>query len=119
MERLKEKEKGHVNVEENEDGEDSESSKDSLDGIHFEDSEEERIHDFDEDIGEGLNNGVDNGAGTCGVDNGDGTCQMDNGQGIHKGMTTVEMDKEHVINDYYITYELDSGTNDDSDDGRP
>ncbi|CAI8619407.1 unnamed protein product [Vicia faba] len=111
MERLKEKVKGHVNVEENEDGEDNKSSEDSLNGIHFEDNEEERMHDFDEDMGEG--------AGTSGMDNGDGTCQMDNGQGIHKGLTTTEMQREHVIEDDYITYELDSGTDDDSDDGRP
>ncbi|CAI8591386.1 unnamed protein product [Vicia faba] len=118
IERLKEKEKDHDNIKENEDGEDSESSEDSLDVIHFEDSEEEMMHDFDEDIGEELNNRVDNGAGTGGVYNGDGisqidnvdgTSQMDNGQGIHKGMTTVEMDREYVVDDYYITNELDMG----------
>ncbi|CAI8615419.1 unnamed protein product [Vicia faba] len=107
MERLKEKGKGHVNVEENEDGEDNESSEDSLNGIHFEDSEEERMHNFYEDIGEGASIGR--------VDNGDGTSQMDNGQGIHKGLTTTEIQKEHVIEDDYITYKLDNGANDDSD----
>ncbi|XP_058764112.1 uncharacterized protein LOC131637534 [Vicia villosa] len=62
------KEKENVNVEESEDGE---SSEDSLDGIHFDDSEEERMNDIDEDVGEEINNGaggVENGAG--GVENG-------------------------------------------------
>ncbi|CAI8584336.1 unnamed protein product [Vicia faba] len=111
MERLKEKQKGHVNVEENEDGKDSESYKYSLNGIHFEDNEEERMHDFDEDMGED--------AGTGGVDNGDGIGQMDNGQGIHKGLTTTEMQRQHLIEDDHIIDELDSGANDDSDSGRP
>ncbi|CAI8606233.1 unnamed protein product [Vicia faba] len=111
MERLKEKEKGYVNVEENEDGEDSESSEDSLNDIYFKDSEEEMMYDFDEDMGEG--------AGIGGVDNGDGTSQMDNGQGIHKELNTADMQREHVIEDDYITNELDSGADDDSDDGRP
>ncbi|CAI8617866.1 unnamed protein product [Vicia faba] len=81
MERLKEKEKGHVNVEENEDGEGSETSEESLNGIHFEDSEEEMMHDFDKDMVEGDGRG--------GLDNGDSTSQMDNGQGIPKGLTTT------------------------------
>ncbi|CAI8617880.1 unnamed protein product [Vicia faba] len=128
MERSKEKEKGHGNVEENEDGEDSESSEDSLDSIHFKDNKEERMHDFDKGIGEGLNNGVDNSACIGGVHNGDGTGQMDNVddtgqmdncQGIHKGMIATEMDMEYVIDDDCITSELDSGVYDDSDDGRP
>ena len=105
MERLKEKEKGNVNVE------DSESSEDSLNDIHFKDSEEERMHGFDEDMGEGV--------GTGGVDNHDDIYQMDNGQWIHKGLTTAEMEMEHVIEDDYIINELDSGADDDSDDGRP
>ncbi|CAI8610184.1 unnamed protein product [Vicia faba] len=74
-------------------------------------SEEDRMHDFDEDMGKG--------AGTCRVDTGDGTGQMDNDQGIHKGFTTVEMQREHVIEDDYITDKLDIGADDDSDDGRP
>ncbi|CAI8616634.1 unnamed protein product [Vicia faba] len=60
--------------------------------------------------------GVHNGDGTDQMNNADGTCQMDNGQGIHKRMTTTEMDREHVIDDGYITNELDSGADDDSDD---
>ncbi|XP_058742768.1 uncharacterized protein LOC131615642 [Vicia villosa] len=103
------KEKENVNVEESEDGE---SSEDSLDGIHFDDSEEERMNDIDEDVCEEINNGaggVENGAG--GVENGAG--------GIHTGMMTAEMEREHLIDDEYLTDELDSGADDDSDDGRP
>ncbi|CAI8604557.1 unnamed protein product [Vicia faba] len=73
MERLLEKEKDHDCVEENEDDKDNESFEDYLNGIHFEDSEEERMHDFDDDIGEGLNNRVENDVGTGHVHNGVGT----------------------------------------------
>ena len=132
MERLKEKEKGHVNVEESEKGEGSQSSEDFLDSIHFDDREEERMHDFDDVIGEGQVDGngsvQGDGTGTIQAD-GTSTVQADDtgrvqadgigtGQGIHKGFTTVEMDMEHVIDDDYIIDELDSGADDDSDDGR-
>ncbi|KAI5427921.1 hypothetical protein KIW84_033084 [Lathyrus oleraceus] len=61
MERLIENQKGHQSVKENESVKDNESIEDSLDDIHFEDSEEKRMYDFNEDIDEGLNIEVDNG----------------------------------------------------------
>src|SRR3954471_19677889 len=93
------KEKENVNVEESEDGE---SSEDSLDGIHFEYSEEERMNDIDEDVGEEINNsgagGVEDGAGGVedgagGIENGAGGAESGAG-GIHTGMMTAEMEKE-------------------------
>ncbi|KAI5393738.1 hypothetical protein KIW84_060739 [Lathyrus oleraceus] len=110
MERLIEKQKGHESVEKNESAEDSESIEDSLDGIHFEDSEEERMHDFYEDIDEWLN---------IRVDNDESVDDADTGQRKKKVFTTVEMDKEHVIEDDYMTNELDSMTNEDSFDDKP
>ncbi|XP_058744588.1 uncharacterized protein LOC131617289 [Vicia villosa] len=110
-----------------EDSEDSESSEDSLDGIHFEDSEEERMNDNDEDVGEEINNsgagGVEDGAGGVedgagGIENGAGGTESGAG-GIHTGMMTAEMEREHIIDDDYLTDELDSGADDDSDGGRP
>lgn len=75
MYRLIDKQKGHESVEKHECVRDSESNEDSLDDIHFEDSEEERMHDFDEDIGEGLNIGVDNGESRKELVNGVGIVQ--------------------------------------------
>lgn len=114
IERLIEKRKGHESIEENESAEDSESIEDSLDGIHFEDSEEERMHDFYEDIDEWLNIRVDNGGSRR-----DPVDDTDTSQRKKKVFTTVEMDKEHVIKDDYMTDELDSMTKEDSFDDKP
>ncbi|XP_058739575.1 uncharacterized protein LOC131611665 [Vicia villosa] len=127
MERLIGKEKGHVVDEEIEEV-NSESSEDSLNGIHFEDSEEERMHDFDDLIGEGpshvekggragnddAGNGV--GAGTSNVHDPVGAGIS---QGVKKGLISDEMDREHVIDDGYMTDDIDSGADDDSADERP
>ncbi|XP_058754865.1 uncharacterized protein LOC131628014 [Vicia villosa] len=78
MERLIGKEKGHVVDEEIEEV-NSESSEDSLNGIHFEDSEEERMHDFDDLIGEGPSH-VEKG-GRAGID--------DAGNGVGAGTSNV------------------------------
>ncbi|XP_058776490.1 uncharacterized protein LOC131650794 [Vicia villosa] len=121
---MQRQEKCHVVAEENQDIEDSESFEDSLNGIHFEDSKEERMHDFNEVIGQ-VNDGVGAGTGQVNDGVGAGTGQVNGGvgagtsQGIKKGLITAEMDKEHVIDDGYMTDDIDSGAYDDSADERP
>ncbi|CAI8619534.1 unnamed protein product [Vicia faba] len=63
MEGLIENQKGHESVEGS--AEDSEPSEDSMDGIHFEDSEEQKMHEFDEDLDEGLRIGWIKVKNTC------------------------------------------------------
>lgn len=59
IERLIENQKEHKSVENS--VEESESSYESMNGIHFKDNEEERMHGFDEDFDEGFNFRVDEG----------------------------------------------------------
>lgn len=55
MDMLRERNKGQQSVEDDEnDGQCSESIDETINGIHFEDNEEERMHDFDEDFNEGF-----------------------------------------------------------------
>ncbi|CAI8610500.1 unnamed protein product [Vicia faba] len=77
--------------------------------IKFEDNEEERMHDFDEDFGEGVDEGMDE------VDNGrddvDGAAHI---QQTFISFLTPEMEKEYVIEENYMTGELDSGADEDN-----
>lgn len=55
MGKLREKNKGLESLEDDEnDGQCSESSDETINGIHFEDREEERMHDFYEDFDQGV-----------------------------------------------------------------
>lgn len=99
----------------------SESEGESIDefmeGVHFDDSEEERMKGFDEGFDEGIDEGVDEGLNE-GVDgeprDGENPSEPPNNIFI-----TQEMGKEHVSEEEYMTDELDSGANDDSCDDRP
>ncbi|KAI5438765.1 hypothetical protein KIW84_024477 [Lathyrus oleraceus] len=110
--RLIKKQKGHGSVKES--VEDSESSEDFLDGIHFEDTDEERMHAFDEEIDEWLSIRVDKGEPRRVSIDGAGTSEKTN-----RVFTTIYMDRENVIEDAYMTNELDNGESEDSSDAMP
>ncbi|CAI8600765.1 unnamed protein product [Vicia faba] len=106
MERLKEKNKGHQSLDDGENyGQCNELSDETINGVHFKDSEEERMHNFDEDFDEGSS-------------------ERDNGRSDVDGATpsephilsfaTTEMEEEYVIEENYMNDELDSRVEEDS-----
>ncbi|XP_058734254.1 uncharacterized protein LOC131605982 [Vicia villosa] len=90
------------------------SSDESIKDVHFDDGEEERMHGFEDDFEEVVGVGVTSEIRSPPVTNNDVPNEPDNNIFI-----TEEMAKAHVIEEEYMTYELDSGANDESGDDRP
>ncbi|XP_058746137.1 uncharacterized protein LOC131619011 [Vicia villosa] len=86
---------------------DDESSDESVRDVHFDDSEEEMMKDFEEEM-----IGVDAEPTKQNVPCG-------SSRQCAKVFVTEELGKQHVIEDEYMTDELDSGAEDDSSDERP
>ncbi|CAI8612998.1 unnamed protein product [Vicia faba] len=103
------KEKGNGKICDEDDGKLSECSGDSSDeyvmGVHFDDSEEEGMKGFDE----GVDVGVDGEPRTKIVANSDASNEL-----VKNMFIIEEMGKERVIEEDYMTDELDSGADDDS-----
>lgn len=112
MERLREKNKGQQNIED--DGQYSESGDETINDIHFEDTEKERMHDFDEDFDEEFSFGLDEGGHRREDVDGSSTNEPSN-----LSFATKEMEKECVIEEDYMIDELDSVANEDSCEGMP
>lgn len=83
-------------------------------GVHFDDSEEERMKGFDEWLNEGVDAGVNGEPIIEHVTNNEAPSEPNK-----KMFITEEMGKEHVIEDSYMTDELDNGGDDDNCDERP
>ncbi|XP_058724923.1 uncharacterized protein LOC131596316 [Vicia villosa] len=103
-----------------------ESSDESVKDVHFEDSEEERMKESDDGIeveDDGVDEGIHGGDDGQAEGGDDGQAEgTDDGQASEKPdniFITDEMGKEHVIDEEYLTDELDSGADDDSCDDRP
>ncbi|XP_058783323.1 uncharacterized protein LOC131658000 [Vicia villosa] len=86
---------------------DDESNDESVRDVHFDDSEEERMKGFEEEM-----IGVDAEPTKQNVPCG-------SSRQCEKVFVTEELGKQHVIEDEYMTDELDSGAEDDSSDERP
>ncbi|KAI5388040.1 hypothetical protein KIW84_073940 [Lathyrus oleraceus] len=72
------------------------------------------MHDFDEDLDERLNIRMDKGEPRRESADGAGTSQVKT-----RVFTTLEMDREHVMEDDYMTGKLDRGAYENSRDDRP
>ncbi|XP_058767567.1 uncharacterized protein LOC131641278 [Vicia villosa] len=114
MENVRKREKGIMDEGDDEAKGDEGSSDESMKDIKFEDSEEERMNPFDEGFDEGFKKDESNKQPTA-----DGADVAGSSEGMNHSLITPEMGKEHVIEDEYLTDELDSGVEDDSDDDRP
>ncbi|XP_058781151.1 uncharacterized protein LOC131655272 [Vicia villosa] len=111
MDRIREKGKGKA---ENENNSEDESSDESVRDVHFDDSEEERMKGFAEEMDDVVNG---NSAEHINQENGEANPGAASQQ-VNKISITEEMGKQHVIEDEYMTDELDSGAEDDSSDER-
>ncbi|XP_058726822.1 uncharacterized protein LOC131598214 [Vicia villosa] len=117
MENVRKRKKGIMDEGDDEpkgDEGDESSSYESVKDIKFEDSEEERMNPFDEGFDEGFEKDEPNKQPTA-----YGADVAGSSQGMNPSLITPEMGKENVIEDEYLTDELDSGAEDDSDDDRP
>ncbi|XP_058762568.1 uncharacterized protein LOC131635949 [Vicia villosa] len=90
------------------------SSDESIKDVHFDDSEEERMNGFEDDFEELVGVGKTSEVRSPPVTNNVVPNETDNNIFI-----TDEMGKAHVIEEEYMTDELDSGADDDSGDDRP
>lgn len=85
----------------------SESSDKYVKGIHFDDGEEERMNGFDEGVDEDQPRGTS-------LINGDAKSEP-----LKESFITQDIGREHIIEEDYMTDELDSGEDDDICDERP
>lgn len=98
--------KGEYNVDSCTDIEDF--SDESVKDIKFKDSEKERMNEFDEGFDEGLCDGQPT---TIHAADGAGSSEA-----MKQSFITPDMDKEHVIEDEFMTDKLDSDVKDNNSD---
>lgn len=85
-----------------------ESSDETVTGVHFDNSEEEKMKEFEEGINEVVDEGLN---GRVSIEPKD---DLRSSEPPNNTLITNEMSKEHVIEEEYMTDELDIGENVDS-----